>query len=84
MKINVITPDELIDEYGKDNLIPITSLSQVKFYTTHGAQPLLVYPSKKADIMAFWYLKSKTTRRLYVDYRKYINDKYISGEDDGN
>lgn len=79
----ITTPDQLADAYGKKEILPITSLAQVEFYIRHGVQPVLVYPSEKADIMAFWYLK-KDTRKLYVDYRKYINDKYQVGEDLGD
>ena len=75
----ITTPEQLKKAYEGRTLIPVTSLAQVKFYVEHGAQPLLVYPSERADIMAFWYLK-RDTYRLYVDYRKYINDKYQVGE----
>ncbi len=75
----IITPEQLQEAYKDTKLIPVTSLAQVKFYVEHGVQPLLVYPSERADIMAFWYPK-KDTYRLYVDYRKYINDKYQVGE----
>ena len=71
--------DSLIAKYGREELIPITSLSQVKYYIEHGIQPCFVYPSNRCDILAFWYLK-KDTRKLFVDYRKYINDKYQVGE----
>ena len=75
----ITTPEQLQEAYKDTKLIPVTSLAQVKFYVEHGVQPLLVYPSERADIMAFWYPK-KDTYRLYVDYRKYINDKYQVGE----
>ena len=67
----ITTPEQLQEAYKDTKLIPVTSLAQVKFYVEHGVQ--------RADIMAFWYPK-KDTYRLYVDYRKYINDKYQVGE----
>ena len=83
MATNITTPEQLQALYKNKNLIPVTSLAQVRFYTLHGAQPLLVYPSEKSeDIMTFWYLK-KDTQKLFVDYRKYINDKYQVGEQTG-
>lgn len=84
MQDKITTPEQLEEMYDMKNLLPITSLAQVKFYILHGEQPLLVYPSKKADIMAFWYPKNHTTKRLFTDYRKYINDKYQVGDISGN
>ena len=38
--------EEAFDCYGKDNLVPITFLKQVKYYIQHCVQPILVYPKE--------------------------------------
>lgn len=67
-------------------MIPINKISQVEFYALRGVQPVLVYPSEKEKYkgkLTFWYTK-ESTRKLYVEYRKYMFDKYNSegGEED--
>lgn len=65
----ITTPEQLQEAYKDTKLIPVTSLAQVKFYVEHGVQPLLVYPSERADIMAFWYPK-----KIHTDYMLIIEN----------
>lgn len=67
--------DDLYITYGKSSIVPISSIAQVRYYSEHNVQPVLVYPSEKEENkLTFWYLKDDT-RSLYVQYRKYISDK---------
>lgn len=53
--------DEAISVYGKDSLVPISSIKQIIFYTKHGLQPEFVWESEKENgkIVA-WFHKKKS------------------------
>ena len=53
--------EEAFDCYGKENLVPITFLKQVKFYIQNCVQPILVYPKEGDDTkLTYWFLKAET------------------------
>ena len=57
--------DDAFDYFGRDNLVGISSQRQARYYVTHGAQPVFVYPNEHDErIMTYWFKKSDETRRL--------------------
>lgn len=57
----VKTLDEAKECYGEENLIPITFIKQVIFYSKLGVQPVLCWAKEDDDNrIAYWYLKSET------------------------
>ncbi len=57
--------DEAIECYGRSDLIPIDTISQIIFYTAHGCQPKFVWENEnKPGKITAWFLKSET-RYIY-------------------
>ena len=53
--------EEAFDCYGKENLVPITFLKQVKYYIQRNVQPILVYPKEGDETkLTYWFLKAET------------------------
>lgn len=53
--------EEAFDCYGRDNLVPITFLKQVRFYLQNCIQPVLVYPKEGDESkLTYWFLKAET------------------------
>ena len=47
--------------YGEDNLIPISFIKQIIYYTSHGSQPVYTCESEKENgKIVCWFLKSET------------------------
>lgn len=64
--------DEVIDCYGRENIVAIDCIKQIIFYVTHGCQPKFVYEhEKKPGMISAWFLKSETN---YV-YRQWMQNK---------
>lgn len=53
--------EEKINEYGKENLIPISFIKQILFYAKCGCQPVFIWEkeNQKGRIIC-WYLKQDT------------------------
>ena len=57
----VKTLEDAFNCYGRDNLVPITFLKQVKFYLQSEVQPVLVYPKEGDETrLTYWFLKAET------------------------
>lgn len=70
--IDFATLDEVIDCYGRENLVAIDNIKQLIFYTAHGCQPKFLYENElKPGKIAAWFLKSETN---FV-YRKWMNSR---------
>lgn len=56
-----MTLQEKIDEFGRENLIPIDFIKQQLFYARHGCQPVFIWEkeNQKGKITC-WYLKKDT------------------------
>lgn len=53
--------DEVIECYGRENLIAIDTLPQIIFYTSKGVQPKYVSENQmKQGKISCWFLKSET------------------------
>ena len=53
--------DEAIDCYGKNNLIAVSNLQQLIFYTKHGCQPKFVFENEiKPGRITAWFLRNET------------------------
>lgn len=60
--IKFINLEEAKNCYGEENLIPISQLKQLLFYTKCGCQPKFIWESEKEDgKIVGWFLKSETT-----------------------
>lgn len=52
----VKTLEDAFNCYGRDNLVPITFLKQVKFYLQNEVQPVLVYPKEGDETrLTYWF-----------------------------
>lgn len=70
--INFSSLEEAIDCYGRENLVPITKISQVIDFVKEGCQPRFIWEKEgSVGIVTYWYLKSEF---LYV--RKKLEKKY--------
>lgn len=50
----------LIDQYGRENLVPISFIKQQLFYAKHGCQPKFIWEKEtEQGILTCWYLKSE-------------------------
>lgn len=50
-----------IDCYGRTNLVPVTQLKQILFYTRRGLQPVFISEHEtNQGILTCWYLKDET------------------------
>ena len=57
----VKTLEDAFNCYGRDNLVPITFLKQVKFCLQNEVQPILVYPKEGDETrLTYWFLKAET------------------------
>lgn len=71
-KIDFISLDEVIECYGRSNIIAIDNIKQIIFYTSHGCQPKFVYENEtKPGKLTGWFLKSETN----FIYKKWMNNK---------
>lgn len=67
--------DDAIKCYGKNNLVAISFLKQIIFYTKHGVQPCFIWESERnKGKLTCWYLKSET---------EYINKLWKDSKEDG-
>lgn len=70
--INFKSLDEVIECYGRENIIAIDCIKQILFYAAHGCQPKFVYENEtKPGKIAAWFLKSETN---FV-YKKWLTNK---------
>lgn len=70
--INFKSLDEVIDCYGRDNIIAIDCIKQIIFYTKHGCQPKFLCENEvKQGKISAWFLKSETN---FV-YKKWLANK---------
>lgn len=70
--INFKSLDEVIDCYGRENLVAIDNLKQIIFYTKNGCQPKFVRENEtKNGKISCWFLKSETSYvyKLWQDSR---------------
>lgn len=59
--INFKSLDDVIECYGRGNLIAIDTLPQIIFYTAKGVQPKYVIENEtKPGRISCWFLKSET------------------------
>lgn len=64
--------DEVIDCYGRENLVAIDCIKQIIFYTAHGCQPKFVCENEnKQGKISAWFLKNETS---YV-YKKWLENR---------
>lgn len=70
--INFKSLEEVIECYGRDNIIAIDCIKQVIFYTKYGCQPKFIYENEvKQGKITCWFLKSETT---YV-YQRWLENR---------
>jgi len=63
--------EEAIACYGRQNLIAVTNLQQLIFYTKHGCQPKFIFENEnKPGKITCWFLKSESE---WV-YNKWLSD----------
>ncbi len=66
------TLNDVIECYGRENLVAIDNIKQIIFYTQHGCQPRFVCENEtKPGKIAAWFLKNETN---FV-YRKWLDNK---------
>lgn len=66
--------DEVIDCYGRENLVAIDNIKQIIYYTRNGCQPRFVFENEvKPGRITAWFLKSETS---YV-YAKWLENKPV-------
>lgn len=64
--------DEAIECYGRENLIAISNLSQIIFYTRYGAQPKFIWESEdKPGKITAWFHKDET----HYIFKKWMETK---------
>lgn len=64
--------EEVIECYGRDNIIAIDCIKQVIFYTKYGCQPKFICENEvKQGKITCWFLKSETT---YV-YQRWLENR---------
>lgn len=70
--INFKSLEEVIECYGRDNIIAIDCIKQVIFYTKFGCQPKFICENEvKQGKITCWFLKSETT---YV-YQRWLENR---------
>ena len=70
--INFKSLEEVIECYGRDNIIAIDCIKQVIFYTKYGCQPKFICENEvKQGKITCWFLKSETT---YV-YQRWLENR---------
>lgn len=70
--------DDVIDCYGRNNLIPIDNIKQIIFYTKSGCQPKFVCENEnKQGKITCWYLKQESNRiyKQWLDSNKKKNNE---------
>jgi len=74
--ISFKTLDEVIECYGRENIVAIDNLRQIIFYTAHGCQPKFVCENEvKPGKLTAWFLKNETN---------YIYQRWLMNRPDGN
>lgn len=70
----IYTLKQAVEKYGIESLVPISSIKQLIFYTSHGIQPECIGESEKetGKIVA-WFHKNKT----YEIYKQWQSTKPI-------
>lgn len=64
--------EDVIDCYGRENLVAIDSLKQAIFYAVHGCQPKFVWEKEGSPgKITFWFLKSESN---YI-YKKWMENR---------
>ena len=70
--INFKSLDEVIECYGRENIVAIDNLKQIILYTSHGCQPKFVFENEtKPGKITCWFLKSET----HFIYKKWLENK---------
>lgn len=60
-QINFSSLDEVIECYGRENIVAIDNIKQIIFYTQHGCQPKFVFENEtKPGRISAWFLKNET------------------------
>ena len=63
------TLDEVIECYGRENLIPIDNIRQIIFYTANGCQPEFVCENElKPERITCWFHKGKSA----ISYSRWV------------
>lgn len=71
-RIDFESLEEVIECYGRENLVAIDNIKQIIFYTKHGCQPKFIFENElKPGRLTCWYLKNETN---YV-YNKWTNNE---------
>lgn len=70
--IKFTTLDEVNKCYGKENMVAISCLKQIIFYTSHGCQPKFINENEnKPGKIVAWFFRPETN---YV-YRKWMDNR---------
>ena len=70
--INFKSLEEVIECYGRDNIVAIDCIRQVIFYTKYGCQPKFICENEvKEGKITCWFLKSETA---YV-YQRWLENR---------
>ena len=59
--MNFKTPNDVIDYYGKTNIIALINLRQILTYANWNVQPKFIYESEFDKKLVAYYLQSETT-----------------------
>lgn len=54
------TPNEVINYYGKENIISLVNIQQILTYADWGVQPELIYRSEFDKKLVAYYIQSNT------------------------
>lgn len=74
--INFESLDEVVECYGRENIIAIDYIKQIIYYTSHGCQPKYICENEvKPGKLTCWFLKSETN---WV-YKKWLDTKPSKG-----
>jgi len=66
--MNFKTPNDVIEYYGKSNIISLVNLRQILTYATWGVQPVFIYESEFDRKLVAYYLQSDTDE-VWVRWR---------------
>lgn len=73
MKLKVVfkfdSLEELMEYYGKDNVVPVDLIRQQIFYAKKGVQPKFIYENEDGSgRLTCWYLKEET-KAVYQEWK---------------
>lgn len=73
--INFSSLDEVIECYGRENIVAIDNIRQIIFYTSRGCQPRYVCENEtKPGKISAWFLKNETAF-VYKMWQKSLPQK---------